>query len=578
MCYLNGFFFHGSSFIPVVAAVAFLLLVMRTKKRPRLLKVVFVVGLCVIGARWVSEKVERQHREDSAYFGTRFIDEKREMIDAHARDIHARARKIAERHRSAAGVASDDAASPSATSIDFKLRTDAIDDLEISPEQLAQALWTSMDLCAQAESPEAVDLRSLEQIEVGTHDAQPVLLKQVARLSRRTESRRGKPRDERGVLTLNVRVDDEDADLNVEEIALELESREIEKPQSERAMTSVDAGAHALTALIMISRMPKQAQAPEAVSDAESPADATAPGDAAGADPQVAEAAPAIEPGAAPSRPLDEVIEQRSEAIATAVENVAEALGAAAERAAERAADSAERVAEIATASGGVGPSEVPQAPAAPAVPLVPVAPEAPEIQTAPDIQAASAARPAKSRDARQLLQIREERPAWVDQPRSTVGDVYSMSEMDGPFATRRDCELALPDLFQRMVRDYSRMYLGEEVELDLEALYRSGICREAYFAPKDTSVGPMLEVHALAVFDRRGRELLSDARRARLIRQRLEGTAGVVALVMGLMGTLFGYLKLDTATRGYYAGRLKLAAGAMAFAVVGLVTWLMQW
>jgi hypothetical protein len=34
--------------------------------------------------------------------------------------------------------------------------------------------------------------------------------------------------------------------------------------------------------------------------------------------------------------------------------------------------------------------------------------------------------------------------------------------------------------------------------------------------------------------------------------------------LLLVLLGTAFGYLKLDTATKGYYSGRLKLAATAV--------------
>jgi hypothetical protein len=34
--------------------------------------------------------------------------------------------------------------------------------------------------------------------------------------------------------------------------------------------------------------------------------------------------------------------------------------------------------------------------------------------------------------------------------------------------------------------------------------------------------------------------------------------------LLLVLIGTAFGYLKLDTLTKGYYSGRLKLAATAV--------------
>ena len=48
-------------------------------------------------------------------------------------------------------------------------------------------------------------------------------------------------------------------------------------------------------------------------------------------------------------------------------------------------------------------------------------------------------------------------------------------------------------------------------------------------------------------------------------------GLAGAAGLFLGFLGTVFSYFKLDTATRGYYSGRLKLAAGT-ARAVVRCV------
>ena len=39
---------------------------------------------------------------------------------------------------------------------------------------------------------------------------------------------------------------------------------------------------------------------------------------------------------------------------------------------------------------------------------------------------------------------------------------------------------------------------------------------------------------------------------------------------VMALLGTIFGYLKLDTLTRGYYTRRLQLVAGAVILTLIG--------
>jgi hypothetical protein len=45
---------------------------------------------------------------------------------------------------------------------------------------------------------------------------------------------------------------------------------------------------------------------------------------------------------------------------------------------------------------------------------------------------------------------------------------------------------------------------------------------------------------------------------------------AAGVGLLLAFVGTVFGYLKLDTATRGYYSGRLRFVAGLALLAIVG--------
>ena len=51
-------------------------------------------------------------------------------------------------------------------------------------------------------------------------------------------------------------------------------------------------------------------------------------------------------------------------------------------------------------------------------------------------------------------------------------------------------------------------------------------------------------------------------------IEHRLLEVAGGTAAVMLVLGAVFGYLKLDTLTRGYYTRRLQLAAGVVILTV----------
>ena len=85
-----------------------------------------------------------------------------------------------------------------------------------------------------------------------------------------------------------------------------------------------------------------------------------------------------------------------------------------------------------------------------------------------------------------------------------------------------------------------------------------------------------MYQTHALVSFDPEFRKQL-DAQRPVLerkwkeiaVRGRLAGTALVFGLFLSLLAVVFSYFRLDTATRGYYTGRLQLLAAAAILAVV---------
>ena len=59
-------------------------------------------------------------------------------------------------------------------------------------------------------------------------------------------------------------------------------------------------------------------------------------------------------------------------------------------------------------------------------------------------------------------------------------------------------------------------------------------------------------------------------------VRNRLVSTALIGGMLLGLMGVLFSYLRLEHATRGFYSGRLQTLAIALAIAifVLGYILW----
>jgi hypothetical protein len=78
-----------------------------------------------------------------------------------------------------------------------------------------------------------------------------------------------------------------------------------------------------------------------------------------------------------------------------------------------------------------------------------------------------------------------------------------------------------------------------------------------------------MYETHVMLTLDQHDRHVIEERLQSVEIRRRVRLAGSGAGLLIGLIATLWGYLKLDTASRGYYSGRLKLAAGAAAIALV---------
>ncbi len=86
-----------------------------------------------------------------------------------------------------------------------------------------------------------------------------------------------------------------------------------------------------------------------------------------------------------------------------------------------------------------------------------------------------------------------------------------------------------------------------------------------------------MYQIHARLEIDERARADFWRQWRSTEVTNRLWYTGGAAALVLALLGTLYGYLKLDVKTGGAHKGRLQLAATLVALiaaAGVLLVRW----
>lgn len=302
-----------------------------------------------------------------------------------------------------------------------------------------------------------------------------------------------------------------------------------------------------------------------------------------------------------PSNPLAEFF---GAAIATAIEQARAAVNEAAE-AGRSAIESAEQEVDKKLAE--------PARPAPPrptAAPEVPVRPqennvaekpqdEAPAVKVAARrqaVQSQHAEEPQRSdeQDASQALDssadlaatdpatYREQpKPSWIGRPPQLDGGVWRVSGSTGP-VLREDCHHALTELLQKMTREYAAEYLGPaaaRIDVPLSFIQQHVV--------QDTWIGPwrhaepgidlgngghvsdeLYECHVLLAFNERARNELAEQWRDQQIQARLGYVGLSAASVLALLATFFGYLKIDTATRGYYSGRLKLAAGVVIMAI----------
>ena len=80
-----------------------------------------------------------------------------------------------------------------------------------------------------------------------------------------------------------------------------------------------------------------------------------------------------------------------------------------------------------------------------------------------------------------------------------------------------------------------------------------------------------------LLAFDSKFNADIKDRYQKARVAGRLTTTGIGAGLLLGFLGTVFSYLKLDTLTRGYYARRLQFAAGTVILALAAIVALLAQ-
>lgn len=179
---------------------------------------------------------------------------------------------------------------------------------------------------------------------------------------------------------------------------------------------------------------------------------------------------------------------------------------------------------------------------------------------------------------------IPEGRPTWVEAPPVREGAVHSTSVCSDPYSTPSQAMHALDEKLKAATSEYIGEYLHSDLAPTL-IRYNVSEIKQKLLSPQNiyqekitVSIGPMHQVHAKLEFPADFREQL-DRRWAELrATYRLAETGLVSGGVLLLLATVFGYFRLDNATRGYYTGRLQFMAAAAILAIVATGAMFSRW
>lgn len=166
---------------------------------------------------------------------------------------------------------------------------------------------------------------------------------------------------------------------------------------------------------------------------------------------------------------------------------------------------------------------------------------------------------------------LASQQTAHPPQGLSDQGD-YHLTIHAGPHKNFTDCEAELDEKRQLALAEYADKLLGSDASerLDLEQFIFEHKIPENLRTEmtEDPQFGQMYNIYSDLTFDRNiQRELRSEYHDA-VIGDRLKVTGVASASVLLLLSAVFGYLKLDNASRGYYRGRLLTGAIGIAFLV----------
>ena len=177
-------------------------------------------------------------------------------------------------------------------------------------------------------------------------------------------------------------------------------------------------------------------------------------------------------------------------------------------------------------------------------------------------------------------------RPDWVEGRPSLQQAVHRVPVSSGPYLTMQRSHDGLLKVLKEKTDDYvndlcGEVYASRHSRLDFDVDFiRSKLVRERPFEEVLTggSQGDVYVTHALLEFDESFQHLIQK-KWSEIVqtRQLLKTGFGATGLIL-LLGVMFSYFKLDTATRGFYTRRLQLLTVAAILTLVVAGVFAARW
>lgn len=177
---------------------------------------------------------------------------------------------------------------------------------------------------------------------------------------------------------------------------------------------------------------------------------------------------------------------------------------------------------------------------------------------------------------------IPQGRPDWVEAQPQAENGAYYIAVNSGPY----DSSLSSREALDEVLTNATHEYIDEVLEqrnawrfFDYSPRYiRTHLVDQEYSEVIQVSFGPMHQRHALLRFDASFIEGLKMRWRDLVVGFRLAGIGLLFVAVTSVLAVAYGFLRLDSATRGYYSGRLQFGAGVTILAIIGAGVLVARW